>query len=191
MKFVLRDVDVWLFRSVCGLFGGSAFLLLLRLRGQSLAVPRSEWPSLLLSTALNMTLFPQFSLLALRLHAAGSSVIIIACTMPVWVAAFSAAIRYERLTNRRVVALGFGALGLIALISDDIATTGEPPKGAILVLLGAAVWAMGVLVQKHTRWRSTPSVLTGWQLVLGTLDDAVVLACLARNGYPKARWQGS
>jgi hypothetical protein len=33
--------------------------------------------------------------------------------------------------------------------------------------------------------------LVGTLAARAAQDDAVVLACMARNGYPKARWQGS
>lgn len=178
MKVALQEVDVWLFRSVSGLGGGVTFLLMLKMRGFSLRVPRAEWRPLALTTLLNMTLFPLCSLLALRFYAAGASVIV-AYTMPVWVALFSVVTGREAPSGKCLAALGLGLIGLIALVFDDIRSAGGFPAGALLVLLGAVLWAAGVMLQKHTAWTTPISVLTGWQLVLGTLPFVPVSLVLS------------
>ena len=168
MKRALGEMDVWLFRSSSGLVGGLTFLLTLGSRGLSLRVARTDWRPLASTALLNMTLCPLCSLLALRFYAAGSSVIV-AYTMPVWVALFTVATRRERLSGRFFAALGLGLLGLTALVSNDIRTAGGFPAGALLVLSGAAAWAVGVMLQKYTAWKTDVAVVTAWQLVLGTL----------------------
>jgi drug/metabolite transporter (DMT)-like permease len=175
MKVALREVDVWLFRSVCGLGGGLLFLVIIRLSGQRLVVPRKEWPPLLLATLLNMTLFPLCSLLALKIYAAGAAVII-AYTMPLWVALVSPLVLDERLTRRRVMALCIGFLGIATLMMSEICHFGEFPVGALLVLLGAGFWAGGVVVQKYATWTTPVSVLTAWQLILGAIPFVPISA---------------
>jgi drug/metabolite transporter (DMT)-like permease len=168
MKIALGEVDVWLFRTLSGIGGGLTFLALLKASGARLTVARQEWRPLIVTTLLNMTLFPLCSLLALRLYGAGPAVII-AYTMPVWVALLASTTLKEALTLRLMGALGLGFLGIGALASEALLSMdGAPVAGPLLVLVGAIVWAVGVALQKLTRWTTPVPVLTGWQLLLGT-----------------------
>lgn len=181
MKVALGEVDVWLFRTLSGVGGGLTFLALLKAGGAPLAVPRAERMPLALTALLNMTLFPLCSLLALRFYGAGPAVIV-AYTMPVWVALLGSFVLRERLSLRRLGALGSGLLGLAVLLLTEVRRTGGVlPAGALLVLLGAVFWAGGVVLQKRTAWTMPVSVLTGWQLVLGTVP--FVPACFALSDF--------
>jgi hypothetical protein len=63
-----------------------------------------------------------------------------------------------------------------------------------------STWSAVALLVRGSTAAATPQSLyiSGGVIgLVGTLaaraaqDDAVVLACMARNGYPKTRWQGS
>ncbi len=57
MKFVLAQMPVLTFRTMCVWFTGPALLLLARLGGEQLGVPVREWPMLLLAAFCNVTLW--------------------------------------------------------------------------------------------------------------------------------------
>ena len=54
MKLALAEIEVWPFRSMCLIVGGSALLILSRLRGRSIRVPSREVPPLLICVIFNM-----------------------------------------------------------------------------------------------------------------------------------------
>lgn len=173
MKVALAEVDIWVFRASCTAFAGLLFLAVLTLRGTRLAVPRAERRPLALTALFNMTLWPLLSSLALVYYPAGPSGIV-AYTMPLWVAALGALWLGERLTGRRLAALASGMAGLLVLVWPDLERQGAPPFGAVVMLTGSLIWAVGVILQKRTRWTAPTAVLVAWQMVLGGIPLAAV-----------------
>ena len=171
MKLALRDIDVWLFRCGTALGGGVIFLAALKLRGLSLGVPRQQWPALMFVAFFNITVFPLSSTMALLYLPAGWTAII-AYTMPVWASILGLLVLDERLTGRRVLALVMGLAGLIVLMAPDLSLTGPSRDlmlGFAIILIGAMLWAVGVVGQKRVRWSRPTSVIAAWQVMLGGL----------------------
>src|SRR5258708_4047960 len=57
IKFVLADVPVLTFRSLCLWIAGPTFLVLARLGGERIGIPGREWPALLLASFCHVTLW--------------------------------------------------------------------------------------------------------------------------------------
>ena len=82
----------------------------------------------------------------------------------------------ERITSTRLLALGIGLGGLALLIWPEIEAVGATPLGAVFMLGAAVSWATGTVLIKRTGWNTPTTVLTGWQLLLGSIP--VVMGAL-------------
>lgn len=189
MKIVLVEVDVWTFRGVSCMAGGSAFLALAALARVPLRVPPAERRPLAVVALLNVAVFQLISATALQIFEAGPSVIL-AYTAPAWTALLGALFFRERLTRLRLAALALGLAGLVALLAPRIAEAGHVPAGAWLALVSAVVWALAILLQKRQAWTIPTMTMTAWQLVIGgapivlgalLLGDLSVLARVSRE----------
>ena len=126
MKLAVSELSPWTFRSVCVAISGGGLLLLANLSGDSLRVPRSQWPALLVVALLSVTgwhLFSAFSLV----HMEGGRGAIVAYTMPIWAAILSAWYLKERMSRRRLASLVLGMLGIAFLIGPDLLGLGRDP----------------------------------------------------------------
>jgi drug/metabolite transporter (DMT)-like permease len=187
MKLALRELDPWVFRTICLLVGGGGLLALVRAGGQSLRVPRAErWP-LALVAFFNITGWHLCSAYGLTRVQAGRAAII-AYTMPVWTVIFGRVLIGERITRTRLAALALGLGGLAALVAPAAGALRSAPAGTLLMLGAAMSWAIGTVLTKANRWEVPTAVLTGWQVVLGAapiaLGAALRLAVTGDVGLP-------
>jgi drug/metabolite transporter (DMT)-like permease len=182
MKLALRELDPWVFRTVCLLVGGAGLLTLVRAGGQSLRVPRAErWP-LAVIAFFNITGWHLCSAYGLTLVQAGRAAII-AYTMPLWTVVFGWLLVGERITRARLGALGLGLLGMAVLVVPEASLLWAAPAGTLLILAAAVSWAIGTVLTKTRRWTISTAALTGWQVVLGGIPIALGAALrLAAGG---------
>lgn len=166
MKVVLAELPVATFRTVCLFVGGPALLAIAALGGERLHVKRRLWGPLLVASFFNMVAWHLFTAWGLTLIEAGRAGII-AYTMPIWAAILARFVLGEELTPRRLGGLALGVAGLAILLVPDIARLGAAPLGAVLMLLAAVTWAIGVVATKRVTWDMSVAQLTGWQLLLG------------------------
>ena len=167
-KLMLQSMDVWTGRA---LIMGSAGLLLLMLApamGQSILVPRAHWRNLVIAALCNMTIFQIGMTLGVHYFGAGRTVVIV-YTMPLWAMLFAWPLLGERPTLLRLLALGSGLAGLGVLMSQDFSGLADATLGAICTLVGAIAFGLGTVWMKRASWTNDPTVIAGWQLVLGTL----------------------
>ena len=189
MKIIVSEVSVWEFRAFSGV---AAALLLLglavavsRASGEAWKVPREQWLRLSLAALFNITSW--FILIGFGVSMMGSGhAIVMAFTMPLFAAVLGVIFLGEAMTRRRLAALALGAAGIAVLMSHDFSVIGAEPLGFALTLCGAALWAVGVLIQKHTPWKIGLLALTGWQILLGTLPIAAVYLVLGEFAYDRA-----
>lgn len=181
MKFVLADVPVLTFRSLCLWITGPTLLLLARLSGERIGIPSRERPALLLASFCNVTLWYFGTGMGVHLIPAGRAALL-AYTMPIWVALFSAVLLHERLSMRRLAGLVLGMAGIAVLLVPDAAAFRAAPLGAFYVLLAATGWAIGTVTVKAVRFSRSVAQTTGWQLIIG--GSPIVLAALWRDPAP-------
>jgi len=189
MKIIVSEVSVWEFRAFSGV---AAALLLLglavavsRASGEAWKVPREQWLRLGLAALFNITSW--FILIGFGVSMMGSGhAVVMAFTMPLFAAVLGVIFLGEAMTRRRLAALALGAAGIAVLMSHDFSVIGAEPLGFALTLCGAALWAVGVLIQKHTPWKIGLLALTGWQILLGTLPIAAVYLVLGEFAYDRA-----
>src|SRR5262249_6386004 len=180
LKLAVREIDPWTFRTVCLLLGGGALLALVRVGGQSLAVPRSERGPLCLVTLFNITAWHLLSAYGLTRIPPGRGALI-AYTMPLWTVVLGWLFLGERVTAAKAVALGLGTAGMAVLMAPDARALWAAPAGVLTMLAAAITWALGTVLIKAFRWTIPPAALTGWQLILGAVP--IALGTLLRLGW--------
>jgi drug/metabolite transporter (DMT)-like permease len=181
MKIALTELPVWWFRSLCLLVGGGGLLVIARLSGNGLKVPRRELRPLLICAAFNVVGWQLCSAYGISLMAAGRAAIV-AFTMPVWAALLSSLVLGEALTRNKIAGLLFGVGGLAVLIGPDLVILKTAPLGAFFMLLAAVSWAIGTVAIKRFSWTAPAASLVGWQLLVGAVP--VTLGALLLEPMP-------
>jgi len=175
VKFILGEVPPWSLRAV-GLSSGAVLLTALALFfRQSLRPASAERLPLLMAGLLSVLGFNVFTAFG-QLHTQTSTAAIIAFTMPMWAAAFSALFLRETLTQRRIGSLVVGMLGLTMLVSEDVAGFYSRPLGPVFMLGAAISWAAGTVVLKSRIWSIKPIAQAAW--MLGVSAPVAILASL-------------
>jgi drug/metabolite transporter (DMT)-like permease len=187
MKLIVGEVPPWQFRAVTGAAGAVLLLGLARLLRQRLSVPREQWLPLAAAALFNVTSWFVLIAYGVKLMASGHASIL-GFTMPIWAALIGMVALGERMSPRRFVSLGMGAAGVVILLSHDFAALGASPLGALITLVGAFNWAIGVHIQKRVKWALEPLALAGWQVALGTLPIVVIAAFAEPFVYHRASW---
>jgi drug/metabolite transporter (DMT)-like permease len=167
-KLMLQSMDVWTGRALIMGSAGILLLILAPAMGQSIRVPRVHWRNLVIAALLNMTIFQIGMTLGVHYFGAGRTVVIV-YTMPLWAMLFAWPLLGERPTILRLLALGCGLAGLGVLMSQDFSGLTDATLGAICTLVGAIAFGLGTVWMKRAGWTNDPTVIAGWQLVLGTL----------------------
>ncbi|MDA1098828.1 MAG: DMT family transporter [Proteobacteria bacterium] len=173
--FVLETMDVWSSRLLVMTAAAIVLLLLGRMQGAPLSVPRSHWPDLIIAALCNMAVFQICMTFGVQLLSAGRTSVIV-YTMPLWASVFAVFLLGERLTWPRVVAMGLGLVGLGVLVGQDLSHLRNAPLGAGLTLLSAVAFGLGTVWMKRRRWQNDPTVLAGWQLVIAIVPVALIWA---------------
>ncbi len=164
LKISFSELPVWWFRSLCLLGGGGGLLLIARLAGQSIAVPRAERGPLLLCATFAILGWHLFSGYGVSLMPAGRAAII-AFTMPLWASLLGSLLLQEPLTRSKLAGLALGITGLAVLIGPDLIVLETAPLGAFFMLMSAVSWAIGTVLIKRFTWTLPTTSLVGWQLI--------------------------
>ncbi len=172
LKTVVSEVPLWQFRAVTGLAGSAVLFAMAVAARQTLAVPRREWPVLLVASLFNVTSW--FMIMAWGLSMmATTHASILAFTMPIFAAIFGILFVGERMTAARAAAVLLVAGVVVLIASQDFDALEASQLGVLIMLVAAINWAIGTLVQKHAPWTVPPITLAAWQVGLGSLPIAV------------------
>ena len=172
IKICVSEIPPWTFRSYCLVLSGIGIMILAKAKGFSLSLPFEAFRPLCFVALFNITGWHLFSAHGvMRMNA--SRAVIIAFTMPLWATVLSGIILKERITPARIIALGIGIGGLALLIWPELEAVGTAPVGAMFMLAAAISWATGTVLIKRTAWHTPTTVLTGWQLLLGSIPVVI------------------
>jgi drug/metabolite transporter (DMT)-like permease len=183
-----REVSVWTFRAFGVAGAGLALLMVARLRGQSLRLPREHWGTVAAATLFYLVVWNIASTYAAILIPSGQAAIL-GFTMPLWAALIAWAFLGERLNGRMRVALALGALGVGLLIVRGAQAYTQAPLGFGLGLLAGLGWAVGTLILKRRPVPVPATVLTGWQMVLTALPIGIGALLLGDGEWFMPSWQ--
>jgi drug/metabolite transporter (DMT)-like permease len=173
LKHLLSEWPPLSTRGWTGVVGGGVLALLALARGESLIVPRDQWPRLVLSALLNVTIWMTLMGLAL-VWLPASEAVVIAYTMPVWASLLAWLILGERMSLTRILALVMAFAGIIALMggSGFEASMARLP-GIIMVLAGAICFALGTVVAKRLPLSLPIIASSALQIGIGSLPVAL------------------
>jgi len=184
----VREVSVWTFRAVALSVAGITLLVVARLRGQSLAIPRDQWLTICTATFFYLVLWNIASTYSAILIPSGQSAVL-GFTMPLWSALISWAVLGERLTGRLLLAVLLGGSAVMLLMVPGFSAYAQAPLGFALGLLAGLGWAIGTLILKRSRVNVPATVLTGWQLLITAAPITVGAFVFGDGHWFMPTWQ--
>ena len=179
MKLAVNEVPVLSFRALCLGVGAASMFAIARVSRQIMVPKRQEWPQLFATSLLNVTAWNVLITYGVLLLPAGRSVIL-AYTMPLWVALLSAPVLHEPLTPRRTLGVALGMTGMLVLIGGELTALRAAPTGTLLVIGAAVSWAVGTVMMKRFPSQLPTTSFSGWQMLLGGIP--LLLGALAFDG---------
>lgn len=165
VKIALGEIKPWTLRASGMALGGLCLVAIAALRGQSIAVKRSQWLGLGAAGLLSIAAF-NILLAFAQLSAPTSRAAIITFTMPIWTVLFARILLKEPLDGRRQLGLALGIAGLVAL-GWPIIRAGDISIGLLYALLAGICWALGTIISKRFPVDAPPLAVAAWQLLTG------------------------
>jgi drug/metabolite transporter (DMT)-like permease len=173
MKQILTEWPPLSARGLTGVAGGILLAAFAVMRGQSLLVPRGQWPRLLLSAALNVSIWMTLMGLAL-VWLPASEAVVLAYTMPVWASLLAWLVLGERMSLARILALLMAFTGIAALMGGNgIDASMAKLPGILMALVGAFVFAIGTITAKRLPIAMPLIASTALQVGIGCLPVAL------------------
>jgi len=185
----LREIDVLALGATRFILASVVLLSLVKLRGESLAVPREHWPAVIFLGLVGHTAYQLLFTHGLKETTSGHGSLILAL-VPVFVALASSVAGLERPGAKRWfgILLSFSGIGLVVLGQPETAAdaaAGAPVatvRGDLLVLGGAMAWAAYTAFGRPLMEFYSPLKLTAVTMVVGA-------AGLTAVGLPNALQQ--
>jgi drug/metabolite transporter (DMT)-like permease len=190
MRAAVVEISPWTFRTICVVVAGAGLLGIAAFGREPMWPRREAWSRIAWLGLFGVTGWQILSAMALQ-HIGGGQGAIVAYTMPVWAALISAVWLHERITLRKLAALGLGIVGMVVLFGRDLGHLGQAPTGTALMLGAAFCWAVNTVMTKTYRWGIGVIALSGWQLVLGGVPILLVWAWIEPNpDFSQVTWKG-
>ncbi|HEY2862161.1 MAG TPA: DMT family transporter [Casimicrobiaceae bacterium] len=172
LKLGVTELPPLTFRGATLPFAAIGLLLVARLAGESIRIPRALWGKVLALALFNIAAWNGLILFGVQQMPAGRSAIL-AYTMPVWTVLFGMALLREPLSRRKIVGLSLGMLGMVVLLGEDVRHITRSPLGTLFIIAAAISWAFGTVLLR--RWQPVvpQNALSGWMMLVGWLPIAV------------------
>jgi O-acetylserine/cysteine efflux transporter len=128
--------------------------------------PRSDWPLVLVSGALQMGAYSALTGLALTILPPGRASVL-AFSTPIWVVPLAAWWLQERITRLAMLGVAVGLLGVFAIAAPSFHLHGRDQILAYAMLMGAAAaWAISIVFVRSHRFAATALALAPWQMLV-------------------------
>ncbi|MBB3005517.1 DMT family transporter [Cupriavidus alkaliphilus] len=181
MKVGVAHFPAMGFRLLCMAGGLVALGLALRLRGDSLAVPRREWGTVFRLALPNMVVWHLLAICAVKMLSSGRAAIL-GYTMPIWAVVWGLVFFRERIGAWAWLGIGCALAGTVLLLSGELAALTGSPAGTLLMLLAAAGWGFGTQLIKRTQTDVPIGAMTFWMLAV-TLPFLALGTLLLEDGW--------
>ncbi len=181
MKLGVAHFPAMGFRLLCMAGGLVALGLALRIRGDSLRVPRAQWGTVFRLAIPNMVIWHLFAICAVKLLSSGRAAIL-GYTMPIWAVVWGLVLYRERIGASAWVGIACALAGTVLLLSGEIRALTGSPAGTLLMLVAAAGWGFGTQMMKRTQIDIPVGTLTFWMLAV-TLPFLAAGTLLLESGW--------
>jgi drug/metabolite transporter (DMT)-like permease len=166
LKMGVTELAPLTFRGLTLPLAAIGMLIVSRLAGDSIRIPRALWPRLVVLAMFNIGCWNGFVLFGVQQLPAGRSAIL-AYTMPIWATMIAALVLHEPLSRRKLLGLALGIAGMAVLIGEQITAVRAAPFGALMILAAAIAWAMGTVLLRKWQLPVPQNTLSGWMMLLG------------------------
>ncbi|MEH2509171.1 drug/metabolite transporter (DMT)-like permease [Nitrobacteraceae bacterium AZCC 1564] len=173
-KHLLVELPPLTMRGAPGALGAVLLALVVLARGESLRVPREQWPRLVLYSVLTVTGWMALIGLAL-VHLPAGETAILGAMMPVLAAALAWPILGERPSVRRVISMIMALAGLVILLGGDGLAANQTTKlpGIVFALSAALSFALGTVLAKRKPLQLPQLTGAVWQVAIGCVPIAL------------------
>ncbi len=165
MKYGVMTLPPLEFRALSMGGGVLTLFVALRLRGESLRVPRQEWATVVQLALPNMIVWHLLAIFAIKMLSSGRSAIL-AYTMPIWAVLWGLLLYRERIPKLAWTGVGCALAGAILLMSGEIGAMTGKPLGTIMMLTAAMSWGLGTQMLKRASFTMPLAALTFWMLMV-------------------------
>jgi drug/metabolite transporter (DMT)-like permease len=174
LKVGVTELPPLTFRAATLPFAAMGLLIIARVSGDSIAIPRALWGRVALLALFNIGAWNALVLFGVQQMPAGRSAIL-AYTMPIWSVLFSLVMLREPLSRRKIIGLLFGMCGMAVLLGEDFRHVQRSPTGAFNILGAAISWAFGTVLLRRWKLQVAQNTLSGWMMLLGWIPIAVLV----------------
>ena len=189
IKIALLEINVLAFSIIRFSLATLIILVLVRISGESLGVPRKQWPAVIGLGIIGHTLYQLLFTYGLEATSSSHSALMLAL-VPIFVAIIGTVLRLDRLPPQRWAGIGLSFIGIVfvvaggsnlaemailgeadgASIARDLTGNGQPnARGDLMVLGGALAWAIYTVLSKPLLAQHSPLKLTGLTMAAGTV----------------------
>jgi drug/metabolite transporter (DMT)-like permease len=172
LKLGVTELAPLTFRAATLPFAGLGMLMLSKLSGESVRIPRKLWLRVASLALFNIAAWNALVLFGVRQMPAGRAAIL-AFTLPIWSVLFSLWLLHEPLSGRKLAGLILGMAGMAILLGDDIVNVRRAPVAALMIIGGAISWGLGTVLLRRWAPALPQNTLTGWMLLAGWVPLAL------------------
>jgi drug/metabolite transporter (DMT)-like permease len=169
MKFAVVDYPPWLFRWWTMGLGLLALAVYIHWAKLGFRIAREHWRRFAWLALLNAVVWHMLVVYGVRHLSSGRSAIL-GYTMPIWVVVISVMLNKTSLTRQQWLGVGATAVGITALLWDELSKLAGKPFWVAVMLFTAAVWALGATEMRRKPLPASISTTTvGFWMLLVTL----------------------
>jgi drug/metabolite transporter (DMT)-like permease len=172
LKMGVTELAPLTFRGLTLPFAAIGMLLVARLSGDAIRIPRRWWPHLAMLALFNIAGWNALVLFGVQQMPAGRSAIL-AYTMPIWATLIATFVLHEPLSRRKAVGLALGTCGMALLIGEELRAIHQAPLGAVMIVVAAVVWAIGTVYLRKWQPEVPQNTLSGWMMLTGWVPLAL------------------
>jgi drug/metabolite transporter (DMT)-like permease len=172
LKIGVTDLAPLTFRALTLPFAAIGLLVVARLSGDGIRIPREWWSRVGALALLNIAGWNGFVLFGVQQLPAGRSAIL-AYTMPLWATLIATYLLEEPLGKRKLWGLVLGITGMAILIGDELRAISHAPFGVAMILAAAIAWAFGTVLLRKWKPPLPQNTLTGWMMIVGWVPIAI------------------
>jgi drug/metabolite transporter (DMT)-like permease len=182
MKIGVTHYPPLTFRALSMLLGLPVLGLALVALRVPFTLPRTHWRELGSLAVGNMIVWHVLAILAVQ-HLSSGRAAILGYTMPVFSALWGRWLYGDRLSARQLLGVAAATLGVALLLWHEAARLAGAPLAAALMVVAAAVWALGTQQLRRTRIAVATLTLAFWMTAVTTVVMVILAALFERDRW--------